>query len=402
MLAIPWYFTSIVGRPSLFAAIYAITTFMSLFWNLYAGTLIDKYPRKQIFIYVSLVCGIILLAVSATGYINGEVPLALAGLVFVTTMFNYNIHFGALYAFGQELSDPERYGKISSYLEIQNQSTSVISGAVAAVLLTGVSVNVPINIAGLVLKFPFDIPPWKLQDIFLFDGITYFISILLVSQIRYKPVIKPEVLQTSIVARIKDGLAWLRERPALMAFGSYSYSIFVVLMVEIFMLLPLYVHHHLERGADVFASSEVFYSLGAMMAGIFIRRLFGKTNIVYAIIVLMVVTTTGFYSVAFTKVTGIFYIYSFVLGITNAGTRVLRTTYLFSQIPNNIIGRANSVFNVINILLRSCFLLLFSLAWFGKGSNVTWAFFICGTFVLLSAALLMKNYRKHYRSNDEK
>jgi len=61
MLAIPWYFTSIVKEASLFAAIYAGTTFASLFWNLYAGTLIDRYPRKSIFIYVSLVCGIILL-----------------------------------------------------------------------------------------------------------------------------------------------------------------------------------------------------------------------------------------------------------------------------------------------------------------------------------------------------
>ncbi|MBL0342185.1 MAG: MFS transporter [Bacteroidetes bacterium] len=69
MLAIPWYFTSIIDEAALFGTIYAATTFGSLFWNLYAGTLIDRYPRKSIFIYVSLVCGIILLGVSTWGII---------------------------------------------------------------------------------------------------------------------------------------------------------------------------------------------------------------------------------------------------------------------------------------------------------------------------------------------
>ena len=31
-----------------------------MFWGLYAGTIIDKYPRKKVFIYTNLVCGIII------------------------------------------------------------------------------------------------------------------------------------------------------------------------------------------------------------------------------------------------------------------------------------------------------------------------------------------------------
>lgn len=49
MISIPWYFTDVLQQSSLFGLIYAITTALTLFWGLYAGTLIDKYPRKNIF-----------------------------------------------------------------------------------------------------------------------------------------------------------------------------------------------------------------------------------------------------------------------------------------------------------------------------------------------------------------
>ncbi|HMT27920.1 MAG TPA: MFS transporter [Bacteroidia bacterium] len=394
MLAIPWYYTSIVDEASLFGAIYAGATFASLFWNLYAGTLIDRFPRKSIFIYVSLVCGAILLGVSGYGYYTDKVPLALVGLVFVTTMFNYNIHFGALYAFGQELSHPSQYGKISSYLEIQNQATSIFSGAFAAILLTGVEIGQKLNIIGLVIEMPFHFTKWDMQDIFLLDGITYFISIFLVSMIRYTPTSERIIDTSPIVERVKAGINFLRKNPALLSFGNYSYSIFVVLMVQVFMLLPIYVKSHLQKGSDVYASAEVFYSLGALLAGVFIRKIFHNRNTVYSIIVLLLITTIIFYLVAFTNSVGIFYFFSLLVGVTNAGARVLRTTYLFTHISNDIIGRTNSVFNVINILLRSLFLLLFSLAWFSEDSNITWAYFLCGTFTLLSAWLLIRNYKK--------
>jgi MFS family permease len=343
---------------------------------------------------VSLVCGTILLSVSAFGYINGSLPLALVGLVFVTTMFNYNIHFGALYAFGQELTKPSQYGKISSYLEIQNQATSIFSGAFAALLLTGAEAGTKLNVIGLIVEIPFHFPKWEMKDIFLFDGITYFIAILLVWLIRYTPPPERIIDTSSVTERIKAGISFLKKNPSIFSFGNYSYSIFVVLMVQVFMLLPIYVKNHLQSNSDVYASAEVLYSMGALFAGIFIRKLFKNRDTVYSIIVLLIITTSIFYVVFFTKSIFIFYIFSFLVGITNAGARVLRTTYLFSHISNDIIGRTNSVFNVINILLRSFLLLVFSLAWFSEDSNITWAYMICGTFTMISAYLLFRNYKK--------
>ena len=84
----------------------------------------------------------------------------------------------------------------------------------------------------------------------------------------------------------------------------------------------------------------------------------------------------------------------FVLGLTNAGTRVLRITYLFNNIPNNLIGRTGSVFQTTNVFIRFAFITLFSLTFFSKENNITWAYFICGLFIFISIFPLLIYYKK--------
>lgn len=391
MLAIPWYFTHILSKGSTFATAYASITFLTIFWSLYAGTLIDRYSRKKIFLTLNIVCGLVLLLISLIGFELEYIPASLVILVLGVTIFNYNIHYPSLYAFAQEVSSKENYGKINSQIEIQGQATSIISGALAAILLSGTS-NKTINLLGFNINLPFNIQRWELHEIFLVDAVTYFIAIVLILLIRYKPNVQ-QIQHGKILNRMKTGFNFLRSNPNLLIFGSASYTIFVILLIEVHLLLPLYVNNHLKEGADIYASSEIYYAIGALLAGFFIRNVF-RTNTVRAIILLMFITTSVLLICAFTRNFIIFFIFSLIIGITNAGTRILRITYLLNHIPNNLIGRTNSVFQVINILLRSLFLAIFSIPFFSYGSNITWAYFIGGIFILLSTVVLIKKYKK--------
>ena len=392
MLAIPWYFTTELKDPGAFGAMYAVVTFLTIFWSLYCGTLVDRFPRKNIFLAASLAGGLILLSISFCGYATGNIPVLLVMLVFAATMFNYNLHYPTLYAFGQELTTKENYRKVNSYIEIMGQSTSVLSGAIAAILLSGTQ-NGILNLLGIQIHLPLDIAKWNLHDIFLLDAITYFIAVALILFIKYTPVEELEIDRESIYKRIASGIKFLKDRPMIFLFGNCSYNIFVVLLVEIHLLLPLYVDHHLHKGADVYASSEIYYALGALLAGFGTNYLMRYMNEVRAIIAKMLVTTFVLFLCAFTQSVGIFFAISFLIGITNAGTRILRVTWLFHHIPNNIIGRTGGVFHVINILFRSGLIVLFSIPFFAQGSNVTWAYFICAVFVLVSVLPLII-YRK--------
>jgi MFS family permease len=88
----------------------------------------------------------------------------------------------------------------------------------------------------------------------------------------------------------------------------------------------------------------------------------------------------------------IIYVFCLLLGFSNAGIRVLRLTYFFQHIPNDIMGRVNSIFNMSNVLVRSLFIFLFSLSFFADSAQVVWAFFILSVFLALSAAVLYQQF----------
>ena len=97
---------------------------------------------------------------------------------------------------------------------------------------------------------------------------------------------------------------------------------------------------------------------------------------------------------AVTRSVLVYFVFNLGLGLANSGTRIMRITYFFNHIPNNIIGRASSVFHIINIMLRFSFISLFSLAWFSDGNNIVWAYAISAGFILISVVPLVLLYQE--------
>ena len=393
MLAIPWYFSDILDASSSFGTIYGIATFLTLFWGLYVGTLVDRYPRKNIFLCISILGALIIGSIAATGFILDEVPMVLVGVVFCVTLFIYNVHYPTLYAFGQEISEKANYGKMNSFIEIQGQATSVISGAFAAILITGIDEQFLTNI-GLNGIINFKLEAWPIHHIFLMDACTYLIAFVLILFIKYTPLVKEKVDLGSVYTRLKQGAIFLKKHPLLFHFGLGSYAVFAMFLVHIHQLMPIYINNHLEASSAVYAGAKTLYAVGAMLSGIGIRWVFKNTNTVKAIIIMMLLSFVVFELIAVSKSASILIFVCFVLGLTNAGTRVLRITYLFNNIPNNIIGRAGSVFQTLNVLVRFTFITLFSLAFFAKDDNIVWTYFICGLFIFISAFPLLIYYKK--------
>ena len=118
-----------------------------------------------------------------------DFPKILVVFVFGITIFNYNVHYPNLYAFGQEITERKNYGKLNSYIEIQGQVTSVLAGAFAAILLTGTKNNI-LEIAGITIPIPFNIIKWNIYEIFLLDAFTYLIVIIIFFLIKYERVSK--------------------------------------------------------------------------------------------------------------------------------------------------------------------------------------------------------------------
>ena len=390
MIAIPWYYINVLNKASTYGMLFAGITIATLFWSLYAGTLVDRFPRKNIFLSITgsgaLLTGIIALV----GFQLGQVPEILIAFAFAANIFVFNIHYPTLYAFGQEVTEKNNYGRMNSMIEVQGQATTMLAGAIGTVILVGS--EAPGSLLQGVL--PFEIPKWELKHILLLDSVTYMIAALLILKIRHTPIEHLEREGGKLIERFRSGFSFLKKNVPLLAFGIASYAIFVVIIVEGFFMISLYVEGHLERDASVYALGEVAYSVGAISSGLFIRWVFRRTNYIKGVMVLMLITAIGFFIAAGTQAVWIFALYSILIGVTNSGARILRITYMFENVPNNMIGRVGSIFNSVNILERSLFLLLFSMPFFVQGNNIIWAFAICGGFVAISILPIGIFYRK--------
>lgn len=387
MLAIPWYFASHSGS-AYFNTAYGVVTFIVLFFGLYAGTLVDRFSRKGNFLGNSLVCGVLLVAISLAGFWQNGLSDFLVVSVFAITMLNYNIHYPTLYAFGQEISDAADYAKVNANIEIVGQSTSIVSGAFAAVLLEGADVKIPL------LNISIHVASWHIWEIFLLNAITYFLASALIAKIKYTPNPNLHIAQTNLLKRLKEGFAYLRKHPRFLVFGLFSYSVFAMLLVEIHAVLPSYVEKHLQAKGSVFALADLWYAVGALSAGLFVTKVFSSHNTVRTIIWLTLVTAGIFLWAFASRSVTVIYTVMLILGFANAGIRVLRLTYLFNHIPNEIMGRVNSIFNMLNVLTRSLFIFLFSLPFFTFGNQVIWAFFIMALFLVISALILLINNKR--------
>ncbi len=395
MIAIPWYFARDyqMGR---FGLIYLLVNFIALFWVPYAGTFVDRFDRRKIFLVLTLVIGTLVGSIAAMGHIHQGLPWFLVAAVFMLTFFNYNIHYPNLYAFVQEITEPKYYNQITSAQEIVGQVATMTAGAGSALLLEG-AINGTVMVFGFHLKLPFSFEPWTIYEIFTLDAATYFLAFLIISMIRYVPVAHRAPEPGKILDRLKTGWNFLKTHPGITVFGIASHGIFVTVLLSGFYLFPLYVKNHLGAAGDVYATLDIYYGLGAIAAGFLVHQLFRKTGIPLAISLLSLVCATSYFFLGISHSLLILFLIAFITGICNAGSRVLRVTYLFSHIPNQVFGRSNGIFTMINIGFRIFFLLLFSIPFFLRSNHVIWSFFIFCAFLVTCAWVLLRQHKPDLR-----
>ncbi len=391
LLAVPWYFAK-QGLSSEYNLYYGFLTLFIVFWGLYAGTIVDKYARTKVFIGANLVQFIVLASIAALGFINQELDSSLVFVVLAISFLGFNIHYPNMYAFLQEMTSPEEYTKVSSAVEIVGQTTSVISGALAAVLLDG-------GIWNLGFEINFNIPKWELWEIFALDALTYAISIILISSIKYIPLRSRTIETGSLSERLQSGFQFLNKNRRLFAIGLFSYCVFACVMVQIYSLLPVYINHYLKANGQVFATSDLIFAVGALLAGVSVSKFLKAENLLYFIPLFMFLNGFAYLGAYLFHSVYLFYAICFLFGFSNSATRIARISYLLSKVPNHLLGRVNSIFLVFNIVERSAFIFLFGTSIFQK-EQINLAYLIVGVFILMNMIGFVWVRKKEFSINE--
>ena len=390
MIGVVWYFNAVLKIGSLFGVFYSILILISLVWSLYAGTIIDKHSRKKIFLGINLFGAFALGTASYLAYHSNEVSMLLAMTVFACTTFIYNIYYPNLYALAQEISDPKNYMRILSMVEIQGQAATVISGGLAAVLLSGYDGTESLFLQKL--GFTFHFQTWKLADVFLLDASTYFISFLLLLMMNYVPAKTRAIDTTSLKERFQYGIDYLLNNKDLLWMGIGAAAVFNTIIMCSYYQLPIYINKYLEAPAYVFAGAEMCFALGAMSAGIFVSYIFRRANNPIKIIGLLVLGSIVYFIYTFNVHIPLFLFLNFVIGASNAGIRIYRNIYFFKIVPNHVIGRVNSVTNTSSYLTRFIMGLVFAIPFFNSKKGIIFSMLLLGLYILFFVFVLSRRY----------
>lgn len=382
LIAIPWFIANDLGRPGLYGLLFLIVTFLTLFWGPYAGTLVDRYDRKKVMLGIQTVGLICVASIAGLGWYWQNTTLWMAAAIMIITKLIYNIHYPNLYAFAQEITEKKRYGTISSAIEVQGQTTFILSGAIAAFLMEGKFMH-------------WEFSAWQMHEIFMLDAGTYVLGFILLSAIRYESLVDRGIRsKESFVNRLQEGFGYLQKNPLILLFGTVAGFVFASILVCSFYTMPIFIEKFLNGSESVYGFTEASFAVGSMLSGFLILLIFPKHKLTFGIIALSILAGTMFFFIGVNKHFILLYIAYALIGFANAGIRVMRTTYIFSVIDNHIIGRTGSVFTVINAIFRIIFIGLFSIPFFASAAYISLTMFILGLFVILGAIILALNYKQ--------
>lgn len=393
MIAIPSYLAIELGLSQFLMQVYFVVAFVSLFWAFLAGVLIDRMDRKNILLLEAGVGALFLAGVAFIGFKQGYLQKEWVAAVYAFTFLLYTLHYPNLYAFIQEIIEAKNFTKISSWMEIIGQFSTLSAGALAALFLSG-NKEEGNNLFGFNIDLPFNVPHMTIEEIFLVDGISYLLAFFVYLGIRYESFRAVKQKSASLFGDFKEGLNFLRQRIDLWLFGLSSYLVFISVLLVSFSLIPVYLKNHLNAPSDIYASAEMYFAFGSLGAGVFASRLLSGIGKVRAVIILSFLGTLVVGLLTQIESYFLLYLLMFLFGLSNAGTRIFRVSYLFDKVPREVMGRVGTVISNSGMLLRVILAGLFALSFFSTGSNILVAFYILSGMCFLGVCWMIFNYRR--------
>jgi MFS family permease len=364
MIAIPWLLVSTPSGATTFGYVAIVMTMISFLIAPSIGHIVDKYSRKRILLLAELMGLVVILFFALIGFTGVEYQGWHYMILYGIGTLYYTLFYPAIFAFNQEIFDPSTYRALNGAMEIQGQLSSMLAGAIAAILISKVD----------------------LQWLLFFDALTYLCGLLLFIRIPYEQTANVEQRGGAFFKKLKEGIHYMKTKPSLFFFLMASVMPFIGVMLTNY-LFPIHLNSVLKVDAGVYGMQSMLYGVGAVLAGVVIPMLAAKRGNMAIIISTVFLYTVGITWISFVESVPIYLILTMLLAFGNAGTRVARNSYMMDEIPNQLIGRVDSLFRTIGLGLRIVLLAVFTkLA--GNG-DIQIAFYILFSFMILSVGVVI-------------
>ncbi|MEK5214061.1 MFS transporter [Psychrobacillus sp. FSL H8-0487] len=372
MIAIPWMLVSSDDGNKVFGIITIGMTILSFILTPFIGNLVDKVSRKKLLIVSEIVCFVLLFIFSLLGFMGLPYEIWHYTIIYMIGSLYYTIFYPTMFALNQEIFTKDHYKSLNGTMEVQGQLSSMIAGGLASILLM----------------------KWELHYILLLNTISYGAAIFFYLKLPYVrlPTIKTEVVKS----QVSEGIRYMLARPAVFIFLLFSFMPFIGVMLTNY-LFPVYLVDVLEADASVYGIEGMIYAIGAVIAGVFVPTLSSKFGNEKTIVFGILVYTIAISLIVFVDLP-VYLSLMLFLAIGNSSTRVARNSFLMDHIPNNIIGRVDSLFRTLGLLIRILLLALFTEM--VSSDLIVYCFIVLSGILMVSLSLVLISLKKGVKEKE--
>lgn len=366
--ALGWCALDKSGSNQLVAAITSINIIAGIFTSFFASLIIDIFPKKNITIFSHLLRSLFVVVPLTLLFINGY-NSSLLLLIALSNGLGWNLYYPASKGLLQEISSDEELVKTNSGAEITMQIGLFSSGA----------------LAGSLYKL------WGFNVILLIALILFVISLTLTSFIKVNN-LKTNLKQKNGMLNVYiEGLRYFQKHPTIFWLGLVLYIPFIGAGL-INTILPGYSVTNLNADSIVYGLIDMAYGIGACVVGFTIIGLTKKlsTNKIIVIgFLLGAVTGLILYANTSKLIAGLMF---FICGLCGPGIRSLIFSLIMKHVPNEVLGRAMTTWNLISLVIQVT--VTFLLGKIMDFISPAWGFLIYSLIILSGLVLFLSIMNK--------
>jgi len=322
LIGFSWIILEETGSEMLLGQIMALATLPGLLISMFSGIIIDKMNRKWLLIILDffrmVVMGIFVLILNQ----NGFSITSLFCVVFFMGIGN-SLFWPTATAFVQELVSEKDYFNANALLSASYQVGSILGAGLGGMVVHSYGVEFALTI----------------------NVFTYFISALFIMGAPF--IYKKEHKNTErIFQAVSRGLVFLKYEKGLLVFGLTSILADVAIWGSLSVLTISISKNIFNAGSWGYGVLDGLYGVGALastyISGLFIKRIAKQYYLLscFSLAGLMCVLAPLSPSLWLAGITYLF------MGLSNNSARIAVRTVFMEMIPNEIMGRVQTLFGI--------------------------------------------------------
>jgi len=290
-----WLVLSLTGSPLLLGILGAIQFLPITLFSLFAGVIIDRYPKKQIILmtqFTSMILAFTLSALVFTHTVSYQYILVLALIL----GFSNTLDMPSRQAFTIELAGKKDLMNAIALNSATFNLARIIGPAIGALLMASFGAG------------------WC----FLLNGFSFLAVIISLLKVKVTPYVRQKVSNNNMIKEIKDGLKYIAKEPALLQ------TILLVLIIGIFVfnfniLIPVFTKNILHQQEKIYGLLMSALGAGSLFGALMVSvksksgpnmKILLRSSIMVSLTLILISYTRNYYYTAILLViTGIFNIW---------------------------------------------------------------------------------------------